>query len=204
MVSISRLGRLSRAVALIAVILGAGRLVWVLSTVVDAAYATAFIRCTARGCGIDTAPIDLLPGSTPIAIRAMADTPAQIASLIQLPSVHHMIALGTAIESLPLVALYFLLARAFTLFAVDPVGDRAIPWLRLASLAALVTVLVQPVADSLRATALSPLIFGYQHNALIFNGGPFIRGLLLAGAAWISVRLLEQARDVRAELAEIV
>jgi hypothetical protein len=80
----------------------------------------------------------------------------------------------------------------------------AAAWLRRAAAAALVLVLAQPVSDTIRATALSRVVTGRQQLTIAFDGGPFFWGLLLAGAVWIAVWALEQARLVEAELAEIV
>jgi hypothetical protein len=65
-------------------------------------------------------------------------------------------------------------------------------------------VLSQPVADTIRASVLSPFEMGARHVHLAFNGGPFLWGVLLAGAAWMSVWALEQARLTEIELGTIV
>jgi hypothetical protein len=70
--------------------------------------------------------------------------------------------------------------------------------------AAIAGVVLQPVAATLRATALSPVSTGEQQLFLMFDGGDFLWGIMLAGTAWVVVWTLEQAVKSERDLAEIV
>jgi hypothetical protein len=100
--------------------------------------------------------------------------------------------------------LFFSLAMVSRAFGRGAGFAGTLQWLRRAAMAALAWVVVQPLADSIRATSLAPLTSGREQLHVMFNGGPFLWGVLLAGAVWMSVWALEQARLTEIELGTIV
>jgi hypothetical protein len=102
------------------------------------------------------------------------------------------------------IFLFFSLAWASRALARGKGFAEILVWLRRAAAAALLVVLAQPLADTIQATMLSPIATGRQQIHLAFNGGPFLWGVLLAGAAWTCVWALEQARLTEIELGTIV
>ena len=183
----------------------AGRLAIGLAPLAEPAASTARIHCQPMRCWTDLDPVRLLEPVARDAVQRDPAGPARLSALLERPGVRATLAAGEALRAVPAVLLYLFLALAFRQFARGHGMPRAaIPWLRRAAGAALLAVLVQPVADTLRMTALSPVAIGRQQWHVAFNGGPFLWGLLLAGAVWVAVWALEQAGAVEAELAEIV
>lgn len=165
----------------------------------------AKINCVPVRCWVQADPVDLVEGTRR---KDHLRSPAgreQLDSLLAEPKVRGMLSIGALLSAIPSSLLFLFLALAFRRFARGEGFDgRAATSLRHAATAAIVAVLVQPFADSIKATALSPVMNGRQQLFIAFHGGPFFWGLLLAGAVWVAVWALEQGRIAQAELAEIV
>jgi hypothetical protein len=112
--------------------------------------------------------------------------------------------LAELLRAAPAIFLFFSLACASRSLVRAEGFAPTLAWLRRAAAAAVAVVLTQPIADTVRATVLSPIETGKQQIHLAFNGGPFLWGVLLAGAVWMSVWALEQARLTEIELGTIV
>lgn len=181
------------------------RLATGVAPLVDPLLITTSLHCQPVRCWTDRDPVRLLAPNQRAAVERSAEARAGLASLLTRPGVRSMLAAGESARALPSFLLFLFLALAFRRLAKgEGFGGGAAGWLRRAAVAALVAVLAQPVADTLRMTALSPITTGRQQIFIAFNGGPFLWGLLLAGAVWVAVWALEEARLVAAELAEIV
>ncbi len=191
--------------ALVCLLVAAGRLIAAAAPAIDPQLATLSVHCNGLRCWTERNPVRLLAPEQGEALVRSPDGRARLATLLERPRPRLLIAAGSAVRAAPLFLMFLFLALAFRALGrgrgFDPSG---IAWLRRAAAAALVAVFCQPVSDTLRATALSQITTGEHQLFIAFNGGPFLWGLLLAGAAWAAVWALEEARGVEAALAEIV
>lgn len=180
----------------------AGRLVTGALPMADPRLAAAEVNCTFWHCAIDDSPLRLLPqeGGRP---QMAADVPALERTLEQ-PLARTLVAAGALGSAIPTALMFLALALAFRAVGRRRDFAAAIGWLRRAAVAAMVTVGIQPVAATLRATALSPVSTGEQKLFFMFDGGDFLWGIMLAATAWVAVWALEQAVKSERELAEIV
>ena len=183
----------------------AGRLAAGALPLISPPLSVAKIKCVPVRCWVQVDSVDLVEGTRrEDHLRSPAGR-VQLDSLLAEPEVRGMLSIGAFLSAVPSSLLFLFLALAFRRFARGEGFDgRAAASLRHAATAAVVAVLVQPFADSIKATALSPAMTGRQQLFITFNGGPFFWGLLLAGAVWVAVWALEQGRLAQAELAEIV
>jgi hypothetical protein len=184
----------------------AGRLAASALPLIDPMLTTAKVHCSFTGCRVETDPFRLIPGRDSASRAKWASRGAQLEAHVRGPGVRAWMFAAEAIRGLPLVFLFLSLALASRALARTGSFGETIGWLRRAAAAALAGVAAQPIADSISATALSPVLLGRDqvHLHLVFNGGPFLWGVLLAGAVWMSVWALEQARLNEIELGTIV
>lgn len=183
----------------------AGRLAVAALPLIAPPLSVAKITCAPVRCWVEADPVDLVEGTRrEDQLRSIAGR-AQLDSKLAEPAVRGMLFIAAILRAVPSSLLFLFLAFAFRRFARGEGFDgRAAVSLRRAAAAAVVAVLVQPFADTIKVTALSPVVTGREQLVIAFNGGPFFWGLLLAGTVWVAVWALEQGRLAQVELAEIV
>ena len=186
------------------VAVAAGRLVGASLPLIDPALTTANIVCGAGGCGVVTSPHRLFTGSDSQARALPPERKASFERWLLQPRVKAGLFLAEVLRALPSIFLFLSLAMASRALSRTRGFAETLRWLRRAAAAAVAVVLAQPIADSIRASTVSPFETGARHIHLTFNGGPFLWGVLLAGAVWMSVWALEQARRTEIELGTIV
>jgi hypothetical protein len=199
-----RLRRVCGVMAALFLCVAAGRLIAAASPAVDPAFVTTGFFCQPWRCWSQADPVRLLAAEER---EAVAHDPARqraLTALLVTPRTRATLAAAEAVRGLPAAFLFLALALGLRRLAAGGIAGGAVPWLRRAAAAALATVVAQPFADTLRATALSPITTGRQQLYIAFNGGPFFWGLLLAGGVWIFVWALDEAREAEGELAAIV
>jgi len=183
-----------------------GRLATGFLPLVDPALSTAEISCASQGCRVDTRPARLLPMGESEAAALTQGARARLDAKLREPGIRRILFLAEMLRAVPSFLLFVGLAMAARHFAREwTLGAGALAWLRRAAVAALAAVLAEPLADTIRATALSPIITGGAGELfLVFDVPAFLSGLLLAGAAWLSVWAFYHVRQVETELAQIV
>lgn len=199
-----RVRRVAKAMMLLCLAVAAGRLAAGVAPLADPRLAAAQIECRFTGCRLDRDPVRLLGDGAGVHRRlGEADRPP-LQAVLREARAKLLIFAGSAVRAAAAVVLFLSLALAFRAFAGGGGFSVAAAWLRRAALAAAATVVVEPVGASLRATALSAVLTGRQQIYLSFEGGPFLWGILLSGAVWVSVWALEEASASEEELAGIV
>ena len=200
-----RLRLICGVMAALYLIVAAGRLAVAALPLIAPPLMAATINCQPVRCWVETDPVRLVEvGGSEQQVRS-ASRRAQLDAMLATPRVRAMLFAGAVLGAVPSSLIFLFLASAFRRFARGEGFDgRASASLRRAAAAALAAVFVQPIADTIRATALSPVSTGRQQLFIAFDGGPFFWGLLLAGAVWVAMWALEQGRLAQAELAKIV
>lgn len=181
-----------------------GKLVAGVLPLVDPALSSLKIYCRLDGCWPETDPLHLLP---PRSLQGGPLSDAQVVGIrLVLDTLRARAFMFAAefVRALPAIALFLSLAFTARAMARGQGFVALIVWLRRAAVSAFVLVFAEQVANTLRATALSPVLLGRESIAVSLSGGPFLWGILLTGAAWMAVWALEQARAAEIELAEIV
>ncbi|QPQ55869.1 hypothetical protein IC614_04595 [Allosphingosinicella flava] len=182
----------------------AGKLVAGFLPLADPALSTLKVYCRIDMCWPETDPMRLLP---PRSLQAGSLPEAQLVRLpevIRTPRARNLMFAAEFVRSLPGIFLFVSLALASRAIAAGAGFSAIMGWLRRAAISAFVLVLAQQIANTLRATALSPVLLGREGLSVWLSGGAFLEGILLTGAAWMSVWALEKARRAEIELAEIV
>lgn len=137
--------------------------------------------------------------ATPVATR-------QFAAHVARPLVRLGLAGVELVESGPFVLLLAgvgLALRRLGGRAPDPLA-RALPWLRLASVAAIIWALARPLADSLLAMLLSPGTPGGAHWQLSVDLAEVGIALMLAVAAYATIWALEAGLRAQQDLESFV
>lgn len=197
-----RLRRVAGLMMVLCLLVGGGRLITGALPMFDPKLAAAEVTCTFWQCSIDRSPLLLLPqqGGSPQMVSDMASLEEVVAQ----PLARSLIAAGALTSALPTALMFLALALAFRSIGRRRDFAGATIWLRRGAVAAMAGVALQPLAATLRATALSPISTGEQQLFLMFDGGDFLWGSMLAGTAWVVVWTLEQAVRAERDLAEIV
>jgi hypothetical protein len=184
-------------------IVAAGEVVVIAAPLLDPALGTGRIDCSPAGCAFSTDVVRLVPETA--AAQAATVKPQQVLELVAQRTPRLLLFLAGLAKRLPQALLFASLALALRRFGGAARFDaEGLVWLRRAAGFALLAVLGQPIADTLRATALSPLLTGRLEPFILFDGPPFFWGLLLAGGVWVCAWAMDEARRVESELAEIV
>lgn len=181
---------------------GIGRLVLALGPALDPSLSAAEISCSLWFCELDNDPRLLLGefGGPPL----MSTDLQRVVDVISEPSARLLIGAAGIVQALPWAAMFLLLALAFRSVRQRRTFADAAARLRTAALAALVGTLLEPVASTLRATALSQLLTGEQQLYFFFNGRDVFWGVMVAGTAFVVVWVLDRALAAERELAKIV
>lgn len=204
MVSARRVRRVCTAMMLVYGLVAFARLAMGFIPLYDASLLTARVQCIDFHCALRTDDARLLPevsGRIPNLSRART---AELERFLDRPRTKAALFAGEAVHAIPAFLLFLSLAAVSRAFARAQGYAPIIRWLRRAAAWSLALVFAKPVSDTIRATALSPFRAGGERISICFDANPFFWGLLLAGAAWVSVWALDQARRTEAELAEIV
>jgi hypothetical protein len=180
----------------------AGTLVRGVLPAADPRLASAGVTCSFWHCELDDSPLRLLPqeGGRPLLLIDAA----ALDGVVDRPQARILIATGALAAALPAAWMFLSLALAFRSFRRRRDLSQAVRWLRAAALGAFAGVVLRPLADTLRATALSPASTGEQQIYLMFEGGNFLWGMIITGAVLVAVRALEQSIRSEQALAEIV
>ena len=181
---------------------GVGRLVLALGPALDPSLSAAEVSCSLWSCELDNDPRLLLGefGGPPL----MGTDIQRVVDVMSEPSARVLIGAAGIVQALPWAAMFLLLALAFRSVRQRRSFADAAAWLRSAALAALAGTLLEPIASTLRATALSPLLVGERQLYFFFNGRDVFWGVMVAGTAFVVVWVLDRALAAERELAKIV
>ena len=163
------------------------------------------IQCTPSGCNLS---FDVLRFLGPTARPTSIDIPAVEAILqagIQENRNAALLAIAEIIKLLPRFTFYIVLGCAMLQFR-DPkqFNHGAIRWLRYAAIAAIVIVLSNPLALSVRETVIQSILGNGDGLRLSIVGSDLPFDIFLVGILWVSIWALEEGRRVQNELAEYV
>ena len=164
------------------------------------------IRCDGLRCGISGNPVLLLPDDTRREVAASASATAALGAHLDAPATRLKLMVAGTFGSMPIVALLLFVAAALRTLARRGSDDlaRAIPWLRRASIAALVAVPLLPLGESLRRTVLLAAIRPERDFSFYVDVNRFILNLLLAFAAFAVTWALAAGSRAGRDMAEIV
>jgi hypothetical protein len=192
------------ALAALFLIVAVGRLATAALPLVDPILSTASFTC-GPPCRIETDPVLLLEPQA--ARKAAWQTPGaakSIAAHARLPKTRAMLFASELVSTLPFFVLFLGLALAMRSFGRSGFNLGALRWLRRSAVASVVLALVQPVAESIHWTAFSRVTHGSEVTQLVFSSGELIAGILLSGAVWVCVWVLDQALALKTDLEEYV
>ncbi|WP_097063904.1 hypothetical protein [Sphingomonas guangdongensis] len=161
--------------------------------------------CNGPHCEVTEGPIDVLPREIQTQVRSSPDALARFEAYRRRPLVR-VGALGVAAVSLvPFAGLLFGVGLALRRLGGggDALGQ-ALPWLRRASLAAIVWALSSPLAESLEVMLLYPGTPAGAHWHIVLDPKSIMTGLMLAVAAYAAVWAMEAGVQAQRDLAEIV
>jgi hypothetical protein len=196
-----RVRRVATLMGLLCFVVAGGRLLTGAAPMVDPTLAGAHVTCTFWQCELVRDPARLIADTNQ---RSGPVDDEAIRRLMVQPPGRPLIAAGSLTAAIPASLMFLFLALAFRAVGSRRDFAAAARWLRRAAVAAMVLAFAYPVAATLRATALSPITTGKQQLYLMFNGGDFLWGIMLAASAWVAVWALEQGLRSERALAEIV
>ena len=164
------------------------------------------IHCDAHGCTGRTHLIDLAPEDTRAALSDSRTAQAAFKRHVARPLVRAGLAAVELTRGLPFVALMLGTGMALRELAARKENDlaRALPWLRRASVAAILMAVAGPVAASARAMIVYP---GTPTGPMWYIEVDFLRlafDLLLALAAFAVVWALDAGSQAEQDMATIV
>ncbi len=164
------------------------------------------IRCDGLRCGISGNPVLLLPDDTRGEVEASASATASFAAHLDVPATRLKLMVTDTVASMPIVALLLFVAAALRTLGRRGSDDlaRATPWLRRASIAALVAVPLVPLGESLRTTVLLAVIRPDRHFSLYVDVNRFVLNLLLAFTAFAVTWALAAGSRAGRDIAEII
>jgi hypothetical protein len=199
-----RFRAMCRGLAALFLLAGSGRLLWSVVPLADPVLGAAALNC-APSCSVTADPVRMLESDrqrerawrTPGMDRRLAVHAERL-------DVRLMVTGAKLTLAIPLFLLLGSLAAALRSLARHGLDAGAVRWLKRAALAAVGWSVAQPIASSLRLTAFSPITDGRRMIVASVNLTDMAGGLIAASAAWITVRLFEEALSQRRELEEIV
>lgn len=201
----SRLRIVCAVMATLCLLAGVLRLGAAVVPLADPIWTTNTLLCQGVRCRLLADPLRLLGPVQAIEARRIPDAAAKLTARSRLPGVRGMLFASKLARALPDFLMYASLALALRCFASgDPFGLQAVRWLRRGAAAAFASVLAQPVATSLRNTALEPALTGVGGLHFSVAGDEVVVGLFLAGVVWVAAWALEEGRRTQAELAQFV
>lgn len=164
------------------------------------------INCADLRCGVRGNPVSLLPDNARDEVEGSAAAAAKFAAHLDVPATRGKLLAAEAVGGLPIVALLLSVAAALSTMARRGGDDlaRAIPWLRRASIAALLAVPLVPLGESLRATVLLAALRPDGGFTLCVDLNRLVLNLLLASAAFAVTWALAAGSRAGRDIAEIV
>jgi hypothetical protein len=156
-------------------------------------------------CVVERDPVRLLP-TEEARIKAWRSAGAdeRILAHVRQVSVRAKLFVAQMLRALPFFVLFAGLAIAVHGFGKAGLNFSSVQWLRRSGLAGLIWVLMEPVALSIRMTAMSPITHGRELNHIAIGGNGFFLALMVAGAVWVCLRVMEEAFRLRSDLEEFV
>lgn len=177
------------------------------SGIVVAAFVPETIAFAERmGWDVTSRPVQVLSLKEQAQVNATPENRLTFEVYLERPIVRMGMAGIAAAERIPFVVLLFgvgLALRRLGQGRVDPLGT-ALPWLRRASIAAIVWALVVPFVDSLFIMLLYPGTPAGPHWSITLDVQSIGTALMLGVAAYAAVWALEAGLQAQRELAEIV
>lgn len=161
--------------------------------------------CTGPHCEVTEGPLDVLPSEVRSQVRRSAGATEAFEAYCRRPLVRAGGVGVMAVHLAPFALL--LLSVGLALRRLGGGGDalaKALPWLRRASLAAIIWAVAAPLADSLQVMLLFPGTPAGAHWYLVADMQAIGTGLMLAVAAYAAVWALEAGWRAQRDLAEIV
>jgi hypothetical protein len=165
--------------------------------------ATGSLDCTPE-CRFNRDPVMLLGEEMRKQAWRTADIERRIAERLEQPRTQAYLVAAASLRALPFAMMFFSLAFALWSFARHGFTAHGSKWLRRAAAAALVWSLLLPVSDLLRHKALYPAVTGSEGLSILIDVPAMLVGLLISGAAWVSILIIEEALALRAELEDYV
>lgn len=162
--------------------------------------------CGDGGCSWNPQPLTLLDTDVRLGVEASPTTMRAFYAHVRQPGVRLALAAADAINSVPFGFLLLCVGLALRRFGTQD-GDalaRGLPWLRRASLAAIVWTIVTPLYDSVVQTVLSPgTPSGAAVQVLVYLNS-IASGLLLAAASYAAIWALEAGLRTQRDLENFV
>ncbi len=162
--------------------------------------------CDGGGCRWNARPAALLDRDVRLTVEATPVAQARFDAWVARPDVRLALAGAKAIDALPFAVL--LLCVGVALRRLGTAGSdalaQALPWLRRASLAAIVWTILAPFYDSAVESILSP---GTPEGAVLqlsFYADDLVVGALLAIAAYVAIWAMEAGLATQRDLENFV
>lgn len=164
------------------------------------------VKCMNGSCYVAERPDLLLPEEERAAVTASREATARLAAYTARPEIRAGLTAIDIVESSPFIALMLCVAAAVWRLGArqDDDLDRALPWLRRASIGALGVAVVLPFTQSIRAMMLFPATPSGPSWYFAIDFGPFLVGVLLAFAAFIVTWAIAAGSRARRDVAEFV
>ena len=183
----------------------AGRLCTAAVPLINPLWLSNTVSCRPSQCRLVHDPLDLLGPVAAVEARRKPGAAERLAARSREPGVRRMLFASKLVSGVPEALMYLSLALALGRFGrSDPFSPSAVRWLRRAALAAAAAVLAQPIATTLRNTALQPAVTGKDGVVFALAGNQLVAGLFLAGVVWVVAWAFEEGRRARDELAQYV
>jgi len=162
--------------------------------------------CRTEYCEISEGPLDALPNDVQAQVRASASAQAAFDAYLARPIVR-LGAMGVAATT----ALPFALMLLGVGIALRKLGrrggqavDAALPWLRRASIAAIIWAIAEPLSSSLNIMLVYPGTPAGPHWHFVLDIIAIGKGLMLGLAAYATVWALESGLRAQRDLDEFV
>jgi hypothetical protein len=162
--------------------------------------------CSDQGCAWNPVPTKLLDSDVRMQVEASDATRRAFAAHVGRPSVRLQLAAAEAIDSLPFGCLLLCLGRALRRFGMqrEEALARGLPWLRRASLAAIVWAISSPFYNSVLESVLSGGTPSGPMVMIALYLDDIAAGLLLAMAAYATIWTLEAGLRTKRDLDDFV
>lgn len=193
-----RFSTICHALAAMFLLIGITRLATAALPLIDPRLSTVSYEC--EPCALRTDPVLLLESSQRAKAWQTPGSAERIVERIRLPKVKLMLFVDHAVRAIPFFFLFLGLAMALRSFARMGFNHGGVLWLKRSALAAMVWALAQPVATSIRHAAFSPITLGREMRQVVLSGDSLIFGLLIGGAAWVTLWALDQALTMQRDL----
>ncbi|TCM04724.1 hypothetical protein [Sphingomonas sp. PP-CC-3G-468] len=163
-------------------------------------------HCGEGGCFWNPQPLTLLDTNVRLEVEASPDTMRAFDAHVRRPDIRLALAGADAIDSVPFGFLLLCVGLALRQFGTQDVDAlaRGLPWLRRASLAAIIWTVVSPLYDSVVETVLSPGTPSGAAVQISIYLSSLATGLLLAMAGYAAIWALEAGLRTQRDLENFV